>query len=87
MTRVPMAAVELSARRFESGASGLASRRIGTPWRAPYAPWPRAMVIFAEMKDRGGEHRARAAVANALDEMIERADAARSDDRDRDRAR
>src|SRR3984893_14038608 len=39
---------------------------------------------FAKVKDRGGEHRARAAVANSLDEMSERANAARSDDRNRD---
>ena len=37
------------------------------------------------MEDRGGEHGARMALADALDQMIERADAARGDDRHRDR--
>ena len=39
--------------------------------------------VFAEMEDRGGEHRGGMAVADALDQMIESADAARSDDRHR----
>ena len=37
--------------------------------------------IGAEMKDRGGKHRGGTALAHAFDEMIERADAARGDDR------
>src|SRR5438552_966964 len=39
------------------------------------------------MEDRGGEYRRGMAVANAGDEMAERADPARGDDRDRHRVR
>src|SRR5271169_2323399 len=42
-----------------------------------------AYRIFAEMEDRGGEHGAGMAVADALDQMIEIADAAGGDDRHR----
>src|ERR1700730_13889911 len=41
--------------------------------------------IFAEMEDRGGQHGAGMAVADALDQVIEIADAARGDDRHGDR--
>ena len=41
----------------------------------------RARVV-AEMEDRGGEHRGGAAVADALEQMVERADAAGGDHRD-----
>ena len=71
---------------------GLGSGRAGTRV-APHRQAVACHIIlglgdgkFAEMKDRGGKHCARAAVANALDEMIERAGAARSDDRNRNRA-
>ena len=37
--------------------------------------------VGAEMEDRGGEHRAGMAVANAFDQMVEGADAAAGDDR------
>src|SRR5258708_31545881 len=41
-------------------------------------------AIGAEMEDRGGEHGGGMAVADADDEMVERADAARGDDGDGD---
>ena len=41
---------------------------------------------LAEVEDRGSEHGAGVALLDALDEMIERADAARGDDGNRDRA-
>jgi hypothetical protein len=40
--------------------------------------------VFAEMEDRGGQHRAGAAFGHALDQVIEIADAARGDHGDRD---
>ena len=43
--------------------------------------------VGAEMEDRGGEHRAGMAVANARDQMVEIADAAGCDDRNGDSVR
>src|SRR5215831_13799720 len=43
-----------------------------------------ADAVLSEMEDRGREHRSGMAVANALDEVLERADTARGDDRHAD---
>src|SRR5438477_6140851 len=46
-----------------------------------------AHIVLAEMEDRRGKHRGRVAVADALDEMLERADAPRGDHRHGDGVR
>ena len=86
MRLAPCWPVALSVRGFAPDAPGLASRRTGKP-RAAICSLGFGDGEFAEVKDRGGKHRAGAAVANALDEMIERADAARRNDRNRNGTR
>ena len=68
-------------RRFEAPL-----RRLVQPHLQPclrHVPLASRDRIGAEVEDRGGQHRAGMAVADAVDEMVESADAAGGDDRHR----
>ena len=77
-------------RKRRSMPARLASRQ-GLPLRPHRNPGRRQMGLglgdaeHAEMEDRGGEHGGGVAIPDPLDQMVERADAARGNDRNRHR--